>query len=214
MNNRIPDKSEIDNVLSMRHTKDVFEKLKNARVAVAGLGGLGSNIALMLARAGVGTLHLIDFDEVDLSNLNRQQYFICHLGMYKTDAIKDEISRINPYINVITDCVKVTDDNIDSLFKDDSVICEAFDNPDCKAMLVNHILETRKDAYIVASSGMAGTEKSNTIITRKITDRFYLCGDETSGAVKGNGLISPRVTICAAHQANAILRIILGKFDV
>ena len=214
MNNRIPDKSEIDNVLSMRHTKDVFEKLKNARVAVAGLGGLGSNIALMLARAGVGTLHLIDFDEVDLSNLNRQQYFICHLGMYKTDAIKDEISRINPYINVITDCVNVTDDNIDSLFKDDSVICEAFDNPDCKAMLVNHILETRKDAYIVASSGMAGTEKSNTIITRKITDRFYLCGDETSGAVKGNGLISPRVTICAAHQANAILRIILGKFDV
>lgn len=214
MNNRIPDKSEIDNVLSMRHTKDVFEKLKNARVAIAGLGGLGSNIALMLARAGVGTLHLIDFDEVDLSNLNRQQYFICHLGMYKTDAIKDEISRINPYINVITDCIKVTDDNIDSLFKNDSVICEAFDNPDCKAMLVNHILETRKDAYIVSASGMAGTEKSNTIITRKITDRFYLCGDETSGAVKGNGLISPRVTICAAHQANAILRIILGKFDV
>ena len=214
MNTKIPDKSEINNVLSMRHTKEVFEKLKNARVAVAGLGGLGSNIVLMLARAGVGTLHLIDFDEVDLSNLNRQQYFISHLGMYKTDAIKDKISRINPYINVITDCVKVTDDNIDSLFKDDSVICEAFDNPDCKAMLVNHILETRKDAYIVAASGMAGTEKSNTIITRKITDRFYLCGDETSGAVKGNGLMSPRVTICAAHQSNAILRIILGKFDV
>ena len=214
MNTKIPDKSEINNVLSMRHTKEVFEKLKNARVAVAGLGGLGSNIALMLARAGVGTLHLIDFDEVDLSNLNRQQYFISHLGMYKTDAIKEEISRINPYINVITDCVKVTDDNIDSLFKDDSVICEAFDNPDCKAMLVNHILETRKDAYIVAASGMSGIEKLNTIITRKITDRFYLCGDETSRAVKGNGLMSPRVTICAAHQANAILRIILGKFDV
>ena len=214
MNTIIPDKSEIDNVLSMRHTQEVFEKLKNARVAVAGLGGLGSNIALMLARAGVSTLHLIDFDEVDLSNLNRQQYFICHLGMYKTDAIKDEISRINPYINVITDCVKVTDENIDTLFKDDNIICEAFDNPDCKAMLVNRILETRKDAYIVAASGMAGTEKSNTIITRKITDRFYLCGDETSGAVKGNGLMSPRVTICAAHQANAILRLILGKYDV
>ncbi|MGN1432739.1 MAG: thiamine biosynthesis protein ThiF [Ruminococcus sp.] len=214
MNTIIPDKSEIDNVLSMRHTQEVFEKLKNARVAVAGLGGLGSNIALMLARAGVGTLHLIDFDEVDLSNLNRQQYFICHLGMYKTDAIKDEISRINPYIDVITDCVKVTDENIDELFKDDYIICEAFDNPDCKAMLVNRILETRKDTYIVAASGMAGTEKSNTIITRKITDRFYLCGDEISGAVKGNGLMSPRVTICAAHQANAILRIVLGKYDI
>lgn len=214
MNTKIPDKSEIDNVLSLRHTQEVFEKLKEARVAVAGLGGLGSNISLMLARAGVGTLHLIDFDEVDLSNLNRQQYFICHLGTYKTEAIKDEISRINPYINVITDCVKVTDENIDSLFKDDNIICEAFDDPDCKAMLVNHILEKRKDTYIVAASGMAGVEKSNTIITRKITDRFYLCGDGTNTVVKGNGLMSPRVTICAAHQANTILRIILGKYDI
>lgn len=214
MNAKIPDKSEIDNVLSLRHTQEVFEKLKEARVAVAGLGGLGSNISLMLARAGVGTLHLIDFDEVDLSNLNRQQYFICHLGTYKTEAIKDEISRINPYINVITDCVKVTDENIDSLFKDDNIISEAFDDPDCKAMLVNHILEKRKDTYIVAASGMAGVEKSNTIITRKITDRFYLCGDGTNTVVKGNGLMSPRVTICAAHQANTILRIILGKYDI
>lgn len=214
MNTKIPDKNEIDNVLSLRHTQEVFEMLKEARVAVAGLGGLGSNISLMLARSGVGTLHLIDFDEVDLSNLNRQQYFICHLGTYKTEAIKEEISRINPYINVITDCVKVTDENIDSLFKDDNIICEAFDDPDCKAMLVNHILETRKDAYIVAASGMAGVEKSNTIITRKITDRFYLCGDGTNTVVKGNGLMSPRVTICAAHQANTILRIILGKYDI
>lgn len=212
--NKVPTKDEIENVLSMRHTKEVFEKLKNARVAVAGLGGLGSNIALMLARAGVGTLHLIDFDEVDLSNLNRQQYFIKHLGMFKTDALKEEIGMINPYTDVICDCVKVTDKNIDELFKDDIIICEAFDNPDCKAMLVNHILETRKDAYIVAASGMAGTEKSNTIITRKITDRFYLCGDQTNAGVQGNGLLSPRVTICAGHQANAILRIILGKYDV
>lgn len=212
--NKVPTKDEIENVLLMRHTEEVFEKLKNARVAVAGLGGLGSNIALMLARAGVGTLHLIDFDEVDLSNLNRQQYFIKHLGMFKTDALKDEIGMINPYTDVICDCVKVTVKNIDELFKDDIIICEAFDNPDCKAMLVNHILETRKDAYIVAASGMAGTEKSNTIITRKITDRFYLCGDQTNAGVQGNGLLSPRVTICAAHQANAILRIILGKYDV
>lgn len=214
MNNKIPSQSEIDSVLRMRHTDEVFEKLKNARVAVAGLGGLGSNISLMLARAGVGTLHLIDFDKVELSNLNRQQYFISHLDMYKTDAIKDEIQRINPYITLICDCVKVSEDNIDALFNNDRIICEAFDNPDSKAMLVNHILEKRKDACIVAASGMAGYEKSNTIITRKISDRFYICGDEKSGAVKGNGLMSPRVTVCAAHQANTILRLILEKYDV
>lgn len=214
MNYSIPSENDIDAILYKRHTEIVFKKFKSARVAVAGLGGLGSNIAILLARAGIGTLHLIDFDKVDLSNLNRQQYFISHIGMYKTEAIAEEMSRINPYMNVICDCVRADESNIAELFKDDCIVCEAFDNPDAKAMLVNSLLENRKDVCVVASSGMAGTEKSNTITTRKITDRFYLCGDETNEAAEGNGLFAPRVAVCAAHQANAVLRIILGKYDV
>ena len=84
-------KKEIRDALEERHSKEVQDKLSNASVAIAGLGGLGSNIAFALARIGVGHLHLIDFDKVDLTNLNRQQYFIRHIGMYKTDALKEEL---------------------------------------------------------------------------------------------------------------------------
>lgn len=210
----LPTEKEIDEALIKRHSAEVHNKLKNSRVAVAGLGGLGSNIAIMLTRAGVGTLHLIDFDRVELSNINRQQYSLEEINMYKTDAIVKELKRINPYVKLICDRVKVDESNLDKLFCDDKIVCEAFDNPYAKAMLVNGLLEGRDDVTVVSASGMAGFEKSNSITTKRITDRFYLCGDMTNEAVDGFGLVAPRVTLCAAHQANAVLRIILEKNDV
>ena len=89
-------KEEIRQALIERHTLPVQERLERARVAIAGLGGLGSNVAFFLARIGVGHLHLIDFDRVDITNLNRQQYFMRHIGMYKTDALREELVQINP----------------------------------------------------------------------------------------------------------------------
>ena len=82
----IPTFEEFERIMIERHTKPVYDRLKNASVAIAGLGGLGSNIAVSLARAGVGTLFLTDFDRVDLSNLNRQQYTVNDIGRYKTEA--------------------------------------------------------------------------------------------------------------------------------
>ena len=64
-----------------------------------------------LARIGVGHLHLIDFDRVDVTNLNRQQYFMRQIGRYKTDALKEELLEINPYLDIRTDCVRVTEEN-------------------------------------------------------------------------------------------------------
>lgn len=211
---KLPSKEVFEHMLCARHTPKVHEKVKKSRVAVAGLGGLGSNIAISLARTGVGTLHLIDFDRVEPSNLNRQQYKISHLGMYKTEALKKEISEINPFVEVIVDRVKVTEENLESLFKDDDIVCEAFDNPEGKALLVNGILQYFPGKKVVASSGMAGFESSNTIKTRKITNDFYLCGDGETSARIGRGLMAPRVSICAGHQANMILRLILEEKDV
>lgn len=133
-------KEQIQCALRERHSAGVQEKLDHARVAVAGLGGLGSNVAFALARIGVGHLHLIDFDRVDLTNLNRQQYFLRHLGMYKTDALKEELLQINPYLDIRTDCIRVTENNLPELFAEDPIVCEAFDSPEAKAMLVNGIL--------------------------------------------------------------------------
>ncbi|MGN0204335.1 MAG: sulfur carrier protein ThiS adenylyltransferase ThiF [Coprococcus sp.] len=207
---KFPSREEMESMLCARHTPHVYEKAKRAKVAVAGLGGLGSNIAVMLARTGIGHLHLIDFDVVEPSNLNRQQYLIEHLGMHKTEAMKEQLYRINPYVEVTIDTIKIDESNCMQLLAEDEIVCEAFDKADAKAMLTEQILCYCPDKILICASGMAGYGSSNTILTRKINEHFYICGDGISEAGPGYGLMAPRVTICAAHQANMVLRCILG----
>jgi sulfur carrier protein ThiS adenylyltransferase len=206
-------KEEWYNALAIRHGTDLQQKFLSASVALCGLGGLGSNVAVSLARAGVGTLRLIDFDKVDISNLHRQQYTVSQLGMYKTEAMRQTISAISPYCNVMTHTVRLTENNL-SLLSDCEIICECFDNAVCKAMLVNGISEHYPEKYIVSASGMSGLHSSNAILTKKLGKRLYICGDGTSDVNTDGTLFAPRVMLCAAHQANAVLRIITGKFEV
>lgn len=204
-------KEQIDQMLIERHTAPVQQKISGARIAIAGLGGLGSNIAISLARMGVGALHLVDFDRVEISNLNRQQYGIRHLGHYKTDALRDVIAQINPYIQVEADCVKVTCENIRALFSCEPIVCEAFDLPENKAMLVSTLLTECPSCTVIAASGMAGCGPANAITTKKISDRLYLCGDGVTDIAPGYGLMASRVAICANHQAHMALRLILEQ---
>ena len=208
--NRIPSKEEMERALTERHTRGLQEKLSAARVAVAGLGGLGSNIALCLARLGVGHLLLVDFDRVELSNLNRQQYFLRHLGMEKARAMEEILKEVNPYLDVRCLCCRVREDNLEEIFRDWDYICEAFDRAEEKAMLVNGILEHFPEKILIAASGMAGFGRSGEIRTRRISGNFYLCGDGTSESGPGYGLMAPRVALCAAHQANLAAELILG----
>lgn len=210
----IPTRDEMYKALEERHGKELQRKLSEASVAVCGLGGLGSNIAIALARAGVGKLHILDFDRVDISNLNRQQYFPEQLGEYKADALYDTLKRIAPYCDIRKECVKLDDENIADLLKSDDIICEAFDNAEQKAMLVNRVLEEMPEKYLVSGSGMAGIAPSNMIKTKRITKRFYLCGDGVSDVADGMGLVSTRVLICAAHEAHAVIRIIAGEYEI
>lgn len=209
-----PTKEEMYQALEERHGSQLQKKFANASVAICGLGGLGSNIAISLARAGIGKLHLIDFDKVDLANLNRQQYVVSQLGMYKTEALKDTLHRIAPYCEIVTDTVKISGENVQALLAEQDVICEAFDVAENKAMLVNEVLEHFPDKYLVAGSGMAGFSSANWIQTRKVSEHFYLCGDEVSDVSDSIGLVSSRVMICAAHQAHMVLRIIAEQYDV
>lgn len=206
-------KEEWYNALAIRHGTDLQQKFLSASVALCGLGGLGSNVAVSLARAGVGTLQLIDFDKVDISNLHRQQYTVSQLGMYKTEAMRQTISAISPYCNVMTHTVRLTENNL-SLLSDCEIICECFDNAVCKAMLVNGISEHYPEKYIVSASGMSGLHSSNAILTKKLGKRLYICGDGTSDVNTDGTLFAPRAMLCAAHQANTVLRIIAGKFEV
>ena len=210
----IPTKEEWNNALEERHGKELQQAFSSATVAVCGLGGLGSNIAIALARAGVGRLILIDFDRVDITNLHRQQYKADQIGMYKTDALTVNLREIAPYVELETHTERITEKNAVHLLQDAEIICEAFDGAECKAMLTNTVFSELPDKYLVAASGMAGMGVTNSIKTRKVTSKFYLCGDEESNVEDGIGLISSRVMLCAAHEAHTVLRILAKQFEV
>ena len=206
-------KEEWMRALSQRHGEELQKRFSSTTVAVCGLGGLGSNIAIALARAGIGKLILIDFDRVDITNLHRQQYKADQIGRYKTEALSENLKELAPYTELETHTTRITEDNAVELLKDAYIICEAFDNAEAKAMLTNTVLELLPDKYLVAASGMAGLGTSNTIKTRRITRKFYLCGDEVSDVNDAIGLVSTRVMLCAAHQAHTVLRILAEQFE-
>ena len=210
----IPSKNKWTNALITRHGPELHKRFSSATVAICGLGGLGSNIAVVLVRAGIGKLLLIDFDRVDITNLHRQQYKANQIGLYKAEVLAENLLEIAPYTEVEAVMTKITEENFTDLLKDADIICEAFDNAESKAMLVNGVLEQLPNCYLVAASGMAGMGTPNTIKTRKITKRFYLCGDEVSDVSDSIGLVAPRVMLCAAHQAHTVLRILAGEYEV
>ena len=209
----IPTKEEMQRTLEARHGKDLQAKFTGATVAICGLGGLGSNIAVSLARAGVGRLILIDFDQVDISNLHRQQYMADQIGLYKTEALTENLKRIAPYVEIISHTARITEENFREFLQDADIICEAFDDAEAKAMLVNGVLEKLHTKYLIAASGMAGLGSANSIKTRRVMERFYLCGDGVSDVSDDIGLVAPRVMLCAAHQAQMVLRILSGNLE-
>ncbi len=207
----VPTEEELEALMAARHTPGVHARLKQASVGIAGVGGLGSAVAVALARVGVGRLVIADFDVVEPSNLNRQQYFIDQIGRYKVDALACNLKHINPYVTVESHCVMLNPENIPPVFTDCQVVVEAFDRADMKAMLVNRVLEAIPMSSVVAASGLAGYGTNNSITTRKVSRRLYLVGDAVSEAAPGNGLMAPRVGIAAHHQANQVIRILLGE---
>ena len=124
----IPTKKEWTEALIARHGRELHQRFSSATVAICGLGGLGSNIAIALARAGVGKLRLIDFDRVDITNLHRQQYKAVQIGDCKADSLASNLREISPYteVEIVTD--KITEENFVALLKGADIICEAFDS--------------------------------------------------------------------------------------
>ena len=209
----IPTKEEWYSALSERHGEKIQNIFESATVAICGLGGLGSNIAFALARAGIGKLILIDFDSVDITNLHRQQYKANQIGMEKTEALKDNLLEIAPYVAIETYSVRISENNAEELLEEADIICEAFDDAECKAMLVNLVIERMPIKYLVTASGMAGFGSVNAIQTRRVSKQFYICGDGTSDVQSEGSLVASRVMLCAAHQAHTVLRILTEQYE-
>ena len=145
----IPDKEYLEYQLISRQGLKEYNILKNSSAVICGLGGLGSNAAISLARAGLGRIKLIDFDIVEPSNINRQAYFIEHIGMYKTDALKEIICKISPYINIETSNIYLDEDNILDELEGFQVILECFDNVSSKMKLIEKCVNNMRDSYII-----------------------------------------------------------------
>ena len=191
-----------------------FEEIKavlgNKKVGIAGCGGLGSNCAVALARVGVGTLVIADFDVITEGNLNRQYYFHDQVGQKKAPALKANISRINLQINVIDHDLMITRGNIPALFTGCDVIVEAFDLAEEKRMLIETMLDEFPDIPLVVGLGMAGWGNNETIHYRKF-DNIHICGDETSEIGPDCPPLAPRVGIVANMQANVVIEILLRQ---
>jgi sulfur carrier protein ThiS adenylyltransferase len=207
----MPTKEALEAQMVARHTPGVHSKVKQACVGIAGLGGLGSSVAVALARVGIGSLILADFDVVEPSNLNRQQYFVDQIGATKVAAMKANLERINPYVHVDGHEVILNGENIPEIFRPSRILVEAFDRAEMKEMMITTVLERMPDHVVVAASGLAGYGPNNAIRTERVTKDLYLVGDQVSAARAGRGLMAPRVGIAAHHQANLVLRLILGE---
>lgn len=207
----IPDREELQALMMARHTPGVHQVLKDAVVGIAGLGGLGSAVAVALARVGVGHLVLADFDVVEPSNLNRQQYFVDQIGEWKTGALRENLLRVNPYLDITTHRVLLTPANVPTVFRPVQVLVEAVDRADAKAMLAESFKAAHPQTPLVMASGLAGYAPGNAVRTRALPGGLVVVGDEHSEACPGTGLMAPRVGIAAHHQANAVLRLLLGE---
>lgn len=210
----MPTKEEMQEALRERIGGELLQKYEKATVAVCGLGGLGSNIAISLARAGIGKLILIDFDTVDITNMNRQQYKVSQIGMAKCEALRDNLLEIAPYIETEIHHTRLDQTNYGQLLRDVDVVCEAFDKAEEKSKLVDFVIENMPDKYLVSGSGMASLRNPNAIKTRRLTNNFYICGDFESDVDVDGTLFAPRVMLCAAHQATTVLRILAGETEV
>lgn len=205
-----PSADELEALMASRHTPGVHGKLKAATVGIAGLGGLGSAVAVALARVGVGKLIVADFDVVEPSNLNRQQYFVDQIGLLKTDALRANLRRINPYVTVEAHAVRLTPDNLFPLFATVDVMIEAFDRADQKAMLLQAFTAQRAETPLIGASGMAGFGADERIGIKTLGRHVYIVGDLKTGARPGCGLMAPRVGIAASMQADLAVQLIVG----
>lgn len=207
----VPPAEELEALMAARHGPGVHEKMKRARVGVAGCGGLGSAVAITLARLGIGALRLVDFDIVEPSNLNRQQFFIDQIGRMKTDALAENLKRINPYVRIEAIQTRLGRNNIAATFAGCDAVAECFDDPACKRDMTVAMRREMPGVPLVTVSGIAGTGPAKAIGARKVFENVWLVGDETSETAPGMGLLAPRVAVAAGHQANLIMRILLGE---
>jgi sulfur carrier protein ThiS adenylyltransferase len=196
--------------MNIEKSERIKKKLKDSSVGIAGLGGLGSNAAVALARAGIGRLVLVDFDKVEEKNLTRQYYFLDQIGKLKTTALQENIKNINPEVKIEAHNIKLEKGSMEKPFTDVNVVIEALDKAETKATFIDEILTKLPNTAVVAASGVAGYGHSDRVTT-KCLGNLFMCYDENALSSDEDVLMAPRVALMANWEANLALEIILGE---
>ena len=196
--------------MNKEKSEKIKKKLGESSVGIAGLGGLGSNAAVALARAGIGRLILVDFDVIEENNLTRQYYFLNQIGKLKVDALKENIEKINPEVTIKTLKLKLERGSMEKPFTDVDVVIEALDSAETKAAFIEEILTKLRNKPVVSASGVAGYGHSDRITTQRL-GKLHMCYDECALSSDEDVLMAPRVAIMANWEANLALEIILGE---
>ncbi|MCD6182086.1 MAG: sulfur carrier protein ThiS adenylyltransferase ThiF [Candidatus Cloacimonetes bacterium] len=190
-----------------RHNPRFIPILRHARIGIAGAGGLGSNVAVTLVRTGIGALVIADFDRVEASNLNRQQFFLSQLGETKVDALKSNLEKIHPFTLLEMHQIRINEENVVPIFGQCDILIEAFDTAESKEMLIETWCSAFPKKPIIVGSGLAGVGNNNALKTRQ-SGTLYICGDETTQLQGRISPMAPRVGIVANMQANCALEIL------
>ncbi|OPY88412.1 MAG: Molybdopterin-synthase adenylyltransferase [Syntrophaceae bacterium PtaU1.Bin231] len=189
--------------------EESFTKIQEARIAIAGAGGLGSNCAAILVRTGFRNLKIVDFDRVEAPNLDRQFYFADQVGMPKVEALRQNLLRINPELGLWIENVRLERSNARALLGDCDIVAECLDTAEGKSMLVSELLPDHP--FIVAVSGLGGLGESDEIRVHRIRTNLVVIGDLRSD-IAFRPALSPRVAVAAAKQADVILEhVALGR---
>lgn len=187
--------------------KEIKSVLALKCVGIAGAGGLGSNVAAMLIRSGVGKLIIADFDTVSLPNLGRQFFFKDQIGMAKVEALRDNLLRIEPDAVLQMHCVKVSPENIPLLFSTCDAVVEALDEASEKMSFIGEMTSVLPEIPLVAGSGLGGTGGFERISVVR-SGNLFICGDFESEVSETMPPMAPKVTAVAALQADTVVRIL------
>ncbi len=184
-----------------------LQRIRSCSVGIAGAGGLGSNIALCLARCGYRHITLMDFDTIEPSNLNRQQYFLEEIGQNKVAVLKDRILRINPEAHITALAQRWSEEKTEEdLFENCSVLVEAFDRAGTKKSFVQHYQPGGK--WIISASGLAGLTTDNPLRIQRLKN-IFIVGDQKKAVSPSHPALAPQVTLCAAKMAEIVLNLTL-----
>jgi len=204
-------KEDFYSKFTSKNASIIKKNIKGITIGIAGCGGLGSNAAIALARAGIQNIVIVDSDTVEISNLNRQQYALGDLGKFKVDSLEKILKSINPYIKIKKYKIRLNKNNVYKVFDKCKIVIEAFDTVASKSMIIKTFSDSRfKEKYLITGSGVAGYSSANNIRTKNISRNVFICGDNKTKPLKSNGIMAPRVMITAGHQANTALQIIAG----